>query len=75
MSTNATAGQLYDAIKGFWKTVKGSDIHVARYQMDEYGSNCTVTQLPVKTNIYEITLLKLIKDVSVTTTILTKFSS
>jgi len=43
--------------------------------MDADGKNCSCSGKPVKTNIYEITLARLINDVSVKTTILSKFSS
>ena len=43
--------------------------------MDAAGKNCSETGQPVKTAFYEITLAKLITDVSVKTTILSKFSS
>jgi len=66
---------LREGIKGYYKDVKGTGITVVRYQMDENGCNCTVSGLPVKTNVYEITLTRLITDVSCAVGILTKFSS
>lgn len=74
MSVNATASKLRDGIKGYYKAVKG-DIYVVRYQMDEDGNNCTVSNKPVKTNIYEITMRKLITDVSCKNSIISKFGS
>ena len=62
-------------MKGYFSDVKGSDISVALYRMDADGNNCTCTGKPVKTNIYEITLKKLITDVSCTSSILSKFGS
>jgi len=43
--------------------------------MDEDGNNCTCSNKPVKTNHYEITLTRLINDVTCATSILTKISS
>jgi hypothetical protein len=43
--------------------------------MDEDGNNCTCSNKTVKTNHYEITLTKLITDVTCTTSILTKIGS
>ena len=43
--------------------------------MDVDGNNCTCTGKPVKTNIYEITLKKLITDVTCTSSVLTKIGS
>ena len=43
--------------------------------MDEDGNNCTVSNKNVTTNIYEITLKRLITDVTCATSILSKFSS
>jgi hypothetical protein len=66
---------LRNAIKGYYKGVKGTDIKVVRYQMDADGNNCTCSNKPVKTNHYEITLTRLITDVTCTTSILTKIKS
>jgi hypothetical protein len=63
------------AIKDYFDTVKSSDISVVRYQMDEDGNNCSCTNKTVKENVYEITLLRLITDVTFTTSIVTKISS
>ena len=75
VSTNATASQLRSAIKGYYKGVKGTDIKVVRYQMDEDGNNCTCSNKPVKINHYEITLTRLITDVTCASSILSKFKS
>lgn len=64
-----------NAVKGYFSSVKSSDITVARYQLDEDGNNCSCTNKTVHTNLYEITLTRLITDVTFTTSIVTKFSS
>jgi hypothetical protein len=62
ISVNATASKLRSAIKDIYRGVTGGDISVQRFQMDADGKNCSCSGKPVKTNIYEITLAKLITD-------------
>jgi len=75
ISVNATASQMRSAVYSYFNSVKSSDISVTRYQMDEDGNNCSCSNKTVHTNIYEITLLRLITDVTFTTSIVTKFGS
>ena len=43
--------------------------------MDADGNNCTCSNKPVKINHYEITLTRLITDVTCATSMLSKFGS
>lgn len=43
--------------------------------MDADGNNCTCSNKPVKINHYEITLTRLINDVTCATSLLSKFGS